>query len=41
MAGGGARDFGENPDAELIAVADPSRERRTAFGERFGVQHML
>ena len=41
VAGGGARDFGENPEAELIAVADPSRERRAAFGERFGVPHVL
>ena len=41
MAGGGARDFGENPEAELIAVADPSRERRTGFGERFGVPNVL
>ncbi len=41
VAGGGARDFGENPEAELVAVADPSRERRTAFGERFGVPHVL
>jgi predicted dehydrogenase len=41
VAGGGARDFGENPDAELIAVADPSAERRAAFGERFGVPNVL
>ena len=41
VAGGGARDFGENPEAELIAVADPSGERRAAFGERFGVPNVL
>ena len=41
VAGGGARDFIENPDAELIAVADPSRERRRAFAERFGVPTAL
>ena len=41
VAGGAARDFGENPEAELIAVADPSGERRTAFGERFGVPNVL
>ncbi len=41
VAGGGARDFVENPDAELIAVADPSRERVTAFAERFGAPIVL
>ena len=41
VAGGGARDLIENRDAELIAVADPSAERRAAFGERFGVPNVL
>ena len=41
VAGGGARDLIENRDAELIAVADPSAERRAAFGEQFGVPNVL
>ena len=41
VAGGGARDFGDNPDAELIAVADPSYERRTEFASRFEVATAL
>ena len=41
VAAGGATDLAANPDAELIAVADPSRERVTAFAARFGVSTVL
>jgi predicted dehydrogenase len=41
VAAGGAAALIENPDAELIAVADPSRERVTAFADRFGVSTVL
>ena len=41
VAAGGAAAFIENPDAELVAVADPSRERVTAFAARFGVGTVL
>jgi predicted dehydrogenase len=41
VAAGGATDLAANPDAELIAVADPSRERVTAFADRFGVSTVL
>lgn len=37
IAAGCATDLAAHPDAELIAVADPSRERVTAFADRFGV----
>ena len=41
VAAGGAAALLENPDAELVAVADPSRERVTAFAARFGVSTVL
>ena len=41
VAAGGAADLIANPDAELIAVADPSRERVSAFAARFGVSTVL
>lgn len=41
IAAGGATDLAAHPDAELIAVADPSRERVTAFAARFGVEAVL
>ena len=41
VAAGGAAALIENPDAELVAVADPSRERVTAFAARFGVGTVL
>ena len=41
VAAGGAAALLENPDAELVAVADPSRERVTAFAARFGASTVL
>ena len=41
VAAGGAAALIENPDAELVAVADPSRERVSAFAVRFGVGTVL
>ncbi len=35
------REFASNPDAELVAIADPSKERAAALAKMYGIENVL